>query len=374
MTHRILHVISSLDRAGPQKSLAQLATGLPASEFDVHVCALSAGGPVEGDLRAANIPVTVLGQRFSLDPFVYWQLQKLIRQLQPDVVQTWDFAANTHGRAAARSVGVKHVVGVESCVDPWRPLHHLAIDRRLARRTSKLVVPTAAVREFYISKGIAAEKVITIAGGVEPDNQAAGDVPTDSASRAALLDELGLPLDARLIGAVGSLTPRKRLRDPLWATDLLKVIRDDVHFLIIGDGPERTSLLRFRDNVEIRDRVHLLGHREDVPRLLAHLDLLWHASGYEGLPYAVMEAMAAGLPVVATDIPGNRELVMPEETGFLVPIGNRAALARKANTLLDDDELRARMGEAGRARVQAQFPTAMMLDAYVALYRDLLSQ
>ena len=368
MTHRILHIISTLDRGGSQKSLARLAVDFPRDEFDVHVCAIAGGGPYEAELQAAGIPVTALGGRLTFDPFVYWKLRSLIRKLQPDLVQTWNFAANVHGRAAAISGGVKTIVGGEQCVEPWKPWHRVAIDRRLARRSARIVVNSVGVRDDFVGEGIAAEKFTIIPSGISEHE----GPPSDDASRATLLGELGLPEDARLIGAVGTLTSRKRLRDPLWAADLLKVIRDDVHFLIIGDGPERASLTRFRDLVEIRDRVHFLGHREDVPRLLSHLDLFWHASGYEGLPYPVMEAMAAALPVVATYIPGNRELIVPEETGYLVPVGARAEFARYANNLLDDAELAQRMGEAGRTKVLAEFPVGKMVAAYATLYRELL--
>ena len=149
---------------------------------------------------------------------------------------------------------------------------------------------------------------------------------------------------------IGRLWPQKRVKDAIWAADLLKVIRNDVHLLVIGDGPQRDRLLRFRDQVCIRDNVHFLGQRGDVPRLMPHFDVLWSTSGYEGQSNAILEAMACGVPVVATDIPGTRELVIPGETGYLVPVGDRAAFCKYTQRLLNDAALAARFSSAARSR------------------------
>jgi glycosyltransferase involved in cell wall biosynthesis len=362
---RILHIIPTLDRGGAEKQLALLAAGLPRDEFDVHVCALTRGGPLESDLRAAGVPVTVIGKRWKFDPRAYRQLEQFIRQLQPQLVQTWLFAANSYGRLAARRAGVPCIVASERCVDRWKVWHELAIDRWLARDTARLVVNSTGVSDFYAQHGLPNEKFVVIPNGVEPP-------PPSNLTRETLLAELGLPAGSRLIGAVGRLWPQKRVKDLIWAADLLKVIRDDVHVLIIGDGPQRQRLERYREVVRITDRVHFLGARNDVPRLMPHFDLLWLASSFEGLPNSILEAMAAGVPVVASDIPGNRDLVVPGETGYLVPVGDRAALATRANELLDNPERARAMGEAGRRRALDEFSVARMIERFVKLYRELL--
>ena len=186
------------------------------------------------------------------------------------------------------------------------------------------------------------------------------------------MTELQLPRDARLVGAVNRLWPQKRVKDLIWAADLLKVIRQDVHLLVIGDGPQRERLIRFRRQVCIEDKVHFLGHRDDVAEIMPHFDVVWLASEYEGLPNVVMEAMSHAVPVVATDISGNRDLVVHGESGYLVPIGDRAGFARHTNRLLDDAALARRLGEAGRQRVLADFSIASMVERHASLYRELL--
>jgi len=124
--------------------------------------------------------------------------------------------------------------------------------------------------------------------------------------------------------------------------------------------------------VVIRDKVHFLGHRSDVPRLMPHFDVLLSTSGCEGISNAILEAMAAGVPVVATDIPGTRDLLVHQTTGYLVPVGDRAAVARYTNKLLDDAALARRLGAAGRRRALAEFSADKMIERYVELYRELL--
>ena len=362
---RLLLVIPTLVRGGAEKQLALLAAGLPRDQFDVHVAVLTHTGPLEENLRSARIPVTVIGKRWKVDPSAYWRLKRTIKQLRPDIVHTWLFAANAYGRQAAFTAGVRHVLAGERCVDPWKGPLHLAIDRYLARRTERIVTNSSGVKEFYVSRGIPAEKFTIIPNGIGPFQ------PADPTTREALLAELGMPADARLIGTVGRLWPQKRVKDMIWAMELMKSARDDAHLLIIGDGPLRWRLERYRDQNDLLGRVHFLGERSDVPRLMQHFECLWLASGYEGQSNAVMEAMSAGVPVIATDIPGNRDLVVPDQTGFLIAVGDRAAFTRITHQLLDDPPLARRLGEAGRQRMLSEFTIEQMIDRHARLYREL---
>lgn len=373
---RILQIIPTLDRSGAEKQMTLLARGLPREEFEVHVCALTRGGPMLAELESAGVPTTIVGKRWKLDPRAFWKLVRLVRRLKPDLIHTWLFAANTYGRAAGVLAGVKCLVAGERCVDPWKSWEFW-FDRRLARHTTRIAANSEGVRDFYAARGIPREKIKVIPNGIPP-------LPASPSTREEILAEFGLPASARLVGLVGRLWPQKRVKDAIWAADLLKQIRDDVHLVIVGDGPHRQRLEMFRDQCEIRDRVHFLGHRSDVPRLLPHFEVLWLPSAYEGQSNALMEAMAAGVPVVATDIPGMRELVVDGQTGYLVSTEGwppnattvnktvAGGLARCTVRLLDDPALAKRLGEAARERMRDEFSVEKMVARYADLYRRLL--
>lgn len=363
--HRILQIIPTLDRSGAEKQMTLLAAGLPRGEFEVHVAALTRGGPLQAELAAAAIPTTVIGKRWKIDPAAYLRLERHVAALRPVLVHTWLFAGNCYGRVAAIRAGVPHIVAAERCVDRWKSWHEFAIDRLLEKRTDRVVVNSPAIADFCAARGLTREKFVVIPNGVALLESAA-------VARDELLCELRLPPHARLIGAIGRLWPQKRVKDLIWTTELLKVIRDDVHLLIIGDGPQREALERYARLVRIDDKVHFLGQREDVPRLLPHLDVVWLASAYEGLPNVVMEALVTAVPVVCTDIPGNRELVAHGETGFLVPVGDRGGFARYTQKILEDPELAKRLGAAGRRRMLDEFSVGRMVERHAALYRELL--
>ena len=371
MKKRILEIIPTLDRAGAEKQLTLLAAGLSTDEFDVHVCALTRGGPLMEDLDKAGIAATVIGKRWKFDPQALLRLKQFISQWKPDLIHTWIFAANAYGRAAGMWCKVKCLVAGERCVDPWKGGRDLAIDRYLARRTTRIVTNSSGVKEFYVGHGLPAEKFVVIPNGILPPKPS----PTP---REALLEELGLPPGSRLIGLIGRLWAQKRVDEAIWAADLLKRVRDDSHLLILGDGPLHDRLRRFRDKVEIRDRVHFLGHRDDAWRIIPHFDVLWSTSAYEGQSNAIMEAMSHGIPVVATDIPGTRDLVVPEVTGQLVSATKadeerrRAAFAKHTQQLFEDPELASRLGAAAKARIETEFTVDKMVSAHAALYRELL--
>lgn len=354
--------------------MALLAEGLARAEFESYICALSHGGPLAAELTAAGISVTAIGKRWPLDPQAWWQLRRHVRRLRPDVVHAWGGAANVYGYFAARTCGVRCVVLAQRCVAPWKSAAERAMDRYLARRADVVVANGAAVRDSCLTSGLPADKIRVIPNGVN-------SAPTPSLTRRQMLEKLGVPEQSRLVGWVGPLVPRKRVKDAIWAADLLKVIRDDMHLIVLGDGPHRDRLLRYRDQVEIADKVHFLGACDDLCDWMPHFDVLWSTSGHEGQSNAVLEAMAAGVPVVACDIPGMRELVVDmadgkedlPATGYLVRLGHRAGFARWTNHLLDHPDLARQLGDAGRQRALGQFSVEAMVAGYASLYREVLS-
>ncbi len=379
---KILLIIPTLDRCGAEKQLTLLATHLPKERFDVRVVALTRGGPYEATLREAGVPVDIIGKTAKFSPRAYWRLKKIIRAFRPDLVHTWLFAANAYGRRAAFSLGVPAVVCGERCLDPWKASWQGWIDRRLEPKTDAFAVNSSGVVDFYVERGIPASKFVVIPNAVE----APATPPADAASKIALLKELGLPFDPNrlpfLIGLVARLWPQKRVKEALWAADQLKFARLDFYLLAIGDGPERESLLRYRDDLRVADRVRFLGERSDVSRLLPNFDVLWNCSAYEGQSNAILEAQSFGIPVVASDVPGNRDLVVPGETGVLIPefdgdrIRRRTALTRETFRLLKDEnaDRRRTLGAAAKKRVEREFSIDALISRHVELYERLIAE
>jgi glycosyltransferase involved in cell wall biosynthesis len=169
----------------------------------------------------------------------------------------------------------------------------------------------------------------------------------------------------------GRLALQKGVGDLITALDLLQHVEPGLRTLIVGDGPLRESLQELTRSFHLSDAVRFLGHRQDVPRLLAASDLLVLPSYYEGLPNVVLEAMRFRKPVVATAAPGTTEVVADKQTGLLVPMRDPKELARAIRAVVEDRELARRLGEAGRARVEAEFRAATMVERFAGLYEEL---
>jgi glycosyltransferase involved in cell wall biosynthesis len=365
MPPRILHLIPAFDRSGTEQQLGLLVAGLIRAGFDAHVCALSPGRSTAESLTALGIRPTILEKRWTFDPQAFWRLKRLIDRVRPDVVHAWESPANGYGLAAALGGGTGRFVAGYRGTTPSRNALCLRIDRAIGRRSAGVIVNSTGVKDFYVRNGLPEEKFQVISSAVELP-------PPPRFTRRQILDELGLPPGSRLIGFVGRLAPHQRVKDAIWAADLLKVVRKDVHLLIFGDGPHRDRLRMFRDQVQIADHVHLLGFRSDAQRFYPHFDLLWSTGASEGQSNAILEAMATGVPVVASDIPGTRDMLTPNETGLLVRVGDRAGFAREAHRLLEDAAFAHRLGEAGRARVGRDFTVEKMVNGHVEFYGRLL--
>lgn len=364
---RVVLLIPTLDRSGAEKQCTLLATRLPRDQFDIHVVALTRGGPHADDLTAAGIPLTIIGKQFKFDPSSFWRLRRELKRLQPDILHTWLFAANSYGRLCASVIPQAKIVVSERCVDSWKAGWQLWLDRRLIARTDRLVGNSQAVVDFYRELGLPTEKLSCIPNGIDLSPESSQNL-----DRASLRHEMNVPGDAFVAGYVGRLAHQKRVEDLIWAVETLRQIRTQLHLVLIGTGPEREKLEEFARNVNCVENAHFLGHREDATRFLQAMDVFCLASSFEGMSNSVMEAMAAGLPVIASDIPANRELVVHNETGFLCKLGDAVGYMQYLRRLIDEPGLGERQGAAGRERIRTLFSIQNMVDRYADLYRQLM--
>lgn len=365
---KVMLLVPTLDQSGAEKQLTLLACRLPRDEFEVHVVALTRGGPFAEELAKHGVRLTVIGKKWKFDPIALWRLRKLIELEQPDILHTWLFAANASGRLAVgrRMRQRPKIIVSERCVDVWKSGWQLWLDQKLIGRTDRLVGNSHAVAEFYRSIGYPADVVRVIHNGI-----ALPESPT--ASRESLLAELEIPVGSPVIGFIGRMARQKRGADVIFAMALLVILRPDAHLVMIGEGPERDQLMKFARDIGIDHLTRFTGHRADAAKFLPVMDVFWLASDFEGLSNSLMEAMAAGVPCVASDIPPNRELVVDGETGFLVRVGDRVGFQQFTDRLLADAELARRLGDAGRERMRREFSIAAMVDAHARLYREVMN-
>ncbi len=361
MRLKVVQIIPTLVQGGAEKQMALLAANLDPARFDSQVIVLTHSGPLEQELRDRGVPVHLIGKSGKLAPRAYLRLKAKLRQLAPDVVHTWLFAANCYGRYAAYRNRTPVIIAGERCVDPWKTSAHFWIDRWLQKITTRIATNTPAVINFYKQHGLDAAGFCVIPNAIVPSN-------APKISRSELFEQLRLPPRGRVVGAVGRLWKQKGYPDLIWAAELLRVAFRDVWVVILGDGPELQRLQQLRDKYGADNAVRFVGHRPDAIELMSGFDVLWNASRYEGQSNTILEAMAQGIPVVASDIPGNRDLVVPDETGHLFQLGEPSQLTRLTNNLLLDPERLARFGSNSRARVAEHFSLEKMVASYEQLY------
>jgi glycosyltransferase involved in cell wall biosynthesis len=329
---KLLYLLSNFDytSAGRQVSLlARALRSLPAC-LDVHVAALGADGPLAEPLRAAGVPVHVLGGgRFAAS--AWWRLRQLLGELRPDTVHAWRLPA-------ARAAGALATLG--------RPPFRLIVSEPLRGGRPNV---------FDRRLGITAENICDLPPAVAP---VSGDPPPFG---------LTLPPDAFVIMCVGRLTPEHGFRDAIWAADVLQHSVPTLQLVIVGDGPDRIRLERFARGINSAGRyLRFVPGRPDAAALLAHAHVVWIPGRGASGRQVMLEAMAAGRPVVAAVRPELAGTLIDGETGLVASPGTPPEVARQTRRLVDDPALGGRLGASARAAI-----TPFSLDRVAAAYLDL---
>lgn len=360
----VLQVLPEVDPGGAERIVLSLARHLPGDRFHVEIATLDGRGSLAEEFRSLGCPVRDLGVKDSLHLIVAGRrLRELIGAVRPAIVHSHLLRAHLAAAGAGRCPGVVATAATEHQADPRR--WALRLLRRATRRTTIVTAVSDGVRRHLLAAGFDAGRVTTIANGIELD-------PIDRAARLAPA-ELGLPPEARMALFVGRLTRQKGLDVLLAAMARLAPDVPAIHLLVAGDGEARSSLEGLASRLGLSARVHFLGRRDDVSQLMktAHLAVL--PSRWEGLSLVLLEAMAAGLPVVATRVEGQAEVIEDGVSGLLVPSEDPAGLAEAMRRLLGDAALSARLGEAAAEKVRREHSAETMAARYAELYNHLLA-
>lgn len=363
---RIAFCITDLDAGGAERALVQIVTRLNRQRWEPFVFCLSDEGELAAVLRNAGISVTCLGAGKQSILRVVWQLYRGLAQLRPAVLQTFLYHANIAGRIAGRAARVPLIVsGIR--VAEKRSRLRLWIDRATDWMVDGHICVSRDVAAFSTGKGrLPAAKIHVIPNGVDAA-QFAQAVPAD-------LTPFGIPKGSRTVLFVGRLDQQKGPFVLLEAVKDLLPTHADVHVLFVGDGPQREKLHAWAREKKLDARVHFVGRRHDVPSLLRSAALFVLPSLWEGLPNVVLEAMAAGVPVIASGVEGIGELIEHEKTGLVVTPDSPSRLAAAMRWCLENPEAAQRMATEAQHHVISQFTWDHVTSQYEQIYSQLLAR
>jgi glycosyltransferase involved in cell wall biosynthesis len=345
---RVMHVHRIRGIGGSERHLLTLLPALAERGVEPIIVGLDDPAWSATDFYdALKVPAVRIMSPRDFDPLL---LVRLARTLRADIVHTHLVHADVYGGLAARLRGT-HLVSTKHNDDPFRVGPFRFVERGLSHLADRVVTITEALHHFTVERvGVPADKVETIHYGLDGVPEAWGVNPRDD-----------VPDGARVLLAVARLTDQKGIDVAIRA---LAELPDDTVLVVLGEGPERAALLRLSQELGLAQRVFLLGRVPDVGAWLGRATLLVHPARWEGFGLAVLEAMLAGLPVVATNVSALPELVVDGESGVLVAPNDAEALARGIARALETPQL----GTGGLERARREFSVSKMADRTAALY------
>lgn len=363
----IVHVVENLAIGGLERVVLSLATWQRRRGDAVRIVCLFDEGALSAQARTAGIEVQAMGKHSARNLRALQSLRAALRGKSVDVLHTHNAMAHYYAVAAALGLGIARIVNTRHSMGAPQGTRVEYLYRLAALRADAVVfVSLASFAHFVRQAGVVpARKAHVIANGVELTVIA----ERQDALRRAMLSRLGRPDETMLIGTVGRLAPVKDHATLLLAMQRLRQSGHAVDLVVVGDGVKRQQLSAQARTLQIDEHVHFLGMRDDVHSLLRSFDVFAQSSISEGYSLTLVEAAAAGLPIVATRVGGNAEIVATGVNGLLVEPRDAGALANAIGKLLGDEALRLRMGHAGRTWALNYASVEAMGQTYQALYR-----
>lgn len=368
MTLRVLHLITRLPVGGAERLIVGILRNLDPQRIESRVCCIQDRGELADEVEALGIPVISLGlmRKHGHDRAVAPALVALMREHKIDVLHSHLYHANLYGRLAARRLGIPAIASVHNTYSKPRWLRHL-LNRYLAGRTYRITAGSTEVRRDILRHDrVPADKVVLLPNAIDLARTESSLTPAEARLR------LGCAADDRVIGTVGRLEEQKGQRHLLDAFALLRAAPEfsgaGLKLLIVGDGRLRDALRAQAEALGIADACRFPGTIGELGDVYRAIDIFVMPSLWEGLSLAMLEAMAAGLPMVATEVGGAREVLGDDRYGKVVPPGDAAALAAAIRALLNDPTGRGELAAAGAARVREHYSVAALARQLTSLY------
>ncbi|MFB3880124.1 MAG: glycosyltransferase [Armatimonadota bacterium] len=366
---RVLYLTETTGQGGAEAAMARLMCGLRGTELTPVLGSVGDGWLAQAarEAGAAIVSLDGIGSCDGRDPSVPLRLAALIRREQIGLVHCFLFQMNARGALAGRLAGVPVIASLRSVHYDFARWY-----RRVAWMvTARLATAVTAVSEdaadlLARQARIPRSRIVVIPNGVDTEQCRPG-------AKAGLLPALGMPDDALVVGTVGRVEPIKGHRHLIAAAGEVAKEHPRCHFVIVGrnDNEEGEALRSQLPDLGLNGRVHFLGPRDDVPALLREMDIFVLPSLSEGMSNALLEAMATGLPCIATAVGGNREVIEDGVSGVLVPPANRDALTAAILRLVGDAGMQERLGKAARERARTRYSLDAMIEAHLRLYERL---
>lgn len=376
-TPLIAHVIHHFIIGGIENGLVNLINRIPENQFRHTIICMKNYSDFKDRIQRDDVDVIAINKKEGNDFSAQWRLYQLFRKIKPDITHTRNLGA-LDALIPAAFAGVKHRIHGEHGRDENDVAGNnkkLQLLRRLHRPLIKHYVPLSQDLENYLHTkiGVPEQRMTQIYNGVDTDKF----VPAKGELKALISTKLALNNETILIGTVGRIQPVKDQMNLARAfVELLRHapdLRNIARLVLIGDGPLREKIMAYLKFEKVDNLVWCSGERNDIHQLLQNLDVFVLPSLAEGISNTILEAMASGLPVVATDVGGNAELVNNGATGFIVPSQAPVQMAQKLEIYLRDAQLRKQHGMMARQRAVEQFSLNIMVENYIELYQKVLA-
>ncbi len=361
----VVHILGSLRTGGAEMALVNYLKAADRENFTHSVICLTTAGPLARQVEELGVPVMTYPVRLRNLPQAVWGLAGQLKARNATVVHTHMFTAAFWGRLAGLVAGVPVLVTTEHGKEPWKKGWQILIDRMLGARTYRQIAVSEDVRNIRIARDSAPpERIVLIPNSVPVPEQ-----PRDPERRAAVREHLGLAPDQPVLGTVGRVVDAKAYPVLVEAMTDLTARIPGLKWLQVGDGPDLPALQDAIAARGLKDVVLCLGRRDDVGDLLQAMDVWVMSSRREGLPVALLEAMASRLPIVATDVGGIPDAVENERSALLVPAEDPAALAAAIARVFADPSLADRLAAQARQDVVARYGNTSIAHRIEEIYR-----